>query len=226
MDNATLFYIVGGALAASAVLVSFLGLRVQSFPGRMGPVVVAWFVLLVGGATTLAVLHAQDEEKAKAKESTEESSLLERESDEGAASEAAQKATSTKEEGSKQPPAGGNGAAATKGAGQHGPKAKAKGKPAAEAATTLQLAADPAAIAFDKTSLTAKAGKVTIDFNNPAPLEHDVAIEQGGKQIAVSELVTQGKTSVTADLAPGTYTFLCTVPGHAEAGMQGTLTVK
>jgi len=31
---------------------------------------------------------------------------------------------------------------------------------------------------------------------------------------------------VTANLAPGTYTFLCTVPGHAQAGMEGTLTVK
>ena len=57
-------------------------------------------------------------------------------------------------------------------------------------------------------------------------LEHDVAIEQNGKQIAVSQLIASGKTSVSADLAPGTYTFLCTVPGHAEAGMEGTLTVK
>ena len=66
---------------------------------------------------------------------------------------------------------------------------------------------------------------MTIDFTNPAALEHNVAIEQNGEQIAVSELVAKGKTSVSADLAPGTYTFLCTVPGHAEAGMEGTLTV-
>jgi uncharacterized cupredoxin-like copper-binding protein len=67
---------------------------------------------------------------------------------------------------------------------------------------------------------------VTIEFNNPAPIEHDVAIEKEGKEIAVSELISEAETSVSAELEPGTYTFLCTVPGHAEAGMEGTLTVK
>lgn len=94
------------------------------------------------------------------------------------------------------------------------------------AATTLQLSASPTKIAFDTTKLSSQAGKVTIDFTNPSALEHDVAIEQNGKQIAISETIAEGETSVTADLEPGAYTFLCTVPGHAEAGMQGTLTVR
>jgi len=97
---------------------------------------------------------------------------------------------------------------------------------AAKAPTTLQLAASPTKIAYDTTELTAKAGKVTIDFDNPAAVEHDVAIEQNGNEIAKSALISEGKTSVTAELEPGTYTFLCTVPGHAEAGMEGTLTIQ
>ena len=91
---------------------------------------------------------------------------------------------------------------------------------------TLQLAASPTEIAYDTTELSSEPGEVTIDFTNPAALEHDVAIEKDGKEIAGSDLIAEGKTSVTADLGPGTYTFLCTVPGHAEAGMEGTLTVK
>ena len=97
---------------------------------------------------------------------------------------------------------------------------------AAKVSSTLQLAASPTTIAYDTTALTAKAGKVTIDFDNPAAIEHDVAIEQDGNEIAKSALISEGKTSVTAELEPGTYTFLCTVPGHAEAGMEGTLTIQ
>jgi plastocyanin len=96
----------------------------------------------------------------------------------------------------------------------------------AQASTTLKLAADPAALAFDKESLTAKAGKVTIDFENPAPLEHNVVIEQDGKELAGFEPITEGEESVSAELEPGTYTYYCSVPGHREAGMEGTLTVK
>lgn len=106
------------------------------------------------------------------------------------------------------------------------PAAAAPAKKAKGPGGTLQLAASPTEIAFDTKELSSRPGKVTIEFTNPATLEHDVAIEQGGKQIAVSETIGKGKTSVSADLAPGTYTFLCTVPGHAEAGMEGTLAVK
>lgn len=98
--------------------------------------------------------------------------------------------------------------------------------PASGPGGTLKLAADPTQIAFDTTKLSSKPGKVTIDLDNPAALEHDVAIEQEGKTIAVSDRITEDETSVTAELAPGEYTFLCTVPGHAEAGMEGTLTVE
>jgi cytochrome c biogenesis factor len=65
MSNGDLFYFFGILLAASAVLVSFVALRFEKFPGRAAPVVVLWFVVLVGGATTFSVLHAQDEEKHK-----------------------------------------------------------------------------------------------------------------------------------------------------------------
>jgi hypothetical protein len=57
MDNETLFFTIGPLLAVSAVVVSFIGLRFANFPGRFTPLVVLWFVVLVGGATTFAVLH-------------------------------------------------------------------------------------------------------------------------------------------------------------------------
>jgi hypothetical protein len=69
MDNGTLFYIVGPLLAVSAVVISFLGLRFEKFPGRFAPLVFIWFAILVGGATTLAVLHSKDEESHKEQES-------------------------------------------------------------------------------------------------------------------------------------------------------------
>jgi len=95
-------------------------------------------------------------------------------------------------------------------------------------ASTLKFEADPnGQLAYTTTSATAKAGKVTIDFNNPQALTHDVAIESSsGEEIGKTELVADGSDSTTVDLKPGTYTFYCSVPGHREAGMEGTLTVK
>ncbi len=69
MSNEILFYVFGIALAVSAVLVSIAGLRMKDFPGKAFPVVVLWFAILVGGATTFAVLHAKDE-KATTKSSS------------------------------------------------------------------------------------------------------------------------------------------------------------
>jgi plastocyanin len=93
-------------------------------------------------------------------------------------------------------------------------------------ATTLKLAAVPAALAFDKDSLTAKAGEVTIDFDNPSPIPHNVVIEEDGKELAGFEPITESEKAASADLKAGTYTYYCSVPGHREAGMEGTLTVK
>jgi len=68
MDNETLFYIVGPALAVSAVVFAFIGLRFESFPGRFAPLVALWFIVLVGATTTFAVLHSKDEEVKKEQE--------------------------------------------------------------------------------------------------------------------------------------------------------------
>ncbi|MGH2962210.1 MAG: plastocyanin/azurin family copper-binding protein [Solirubrobacterales bacterium] len=99
---------------------------------------------------------------------------------------------------------------------------------AAEAgAANLELSApEDGTLAFDTDELEAEAGEVTIGFDNPATIEHDVAIEGDGDEIAKSDLVSEGPTEVSADLEPGEYAFYCSVPGHREGGMEGTLTVR
>jgi hypothetical protein len=64
MSNETIFFILGPLLAVSAVTVSLVGLRVKSFPGKAMPLVILWFVILIGGTTTFGVLHSQEEQKA------------------------------------------------------------------------------------------------------------------------------------------------------------------
>ncbi|HWB55808.1 MAG TPA: plastocyanin/azurin family copper-binding protein [Gaiellaceae bacterium] len=92
--------------------------------------------------------------------------------------------------------------------------------------TTLALAADPdGALAFDKTSLEASSGEVTIDLTNDSSTPHNVEVEGMGVE-EVSDTITGSTTSLTVTLEPGTYEFYCAVPGHREAGMEGTLTVQ
>jgi plastocyanin len=102
---------------------------------------------------------------------------------------------------------------------------EAEGKPAGSAALDFEAASS--GLAYSSDTATSKAGKVTINFTNPQPLTHDVAIEDSaGETIGKTELVAEGSDSEVVDLKPGKYTFYCTVPGHREAGMEGTLTVK
>jgi plastocyanin len=95
-------------------------------------------------------------------------------------------------------------------------------------AETISLSADPSgAFAFEQTSLSAQAGNATIDFDNPAPIGHDVCVEDpSGNEVGCSDVVTDDKTSLTVNLEPGSYTFYCSVDGHRAGGMEGTLTVK
>lgn len=95
-------------------------------------------------------------------------------------------------------------------------------------AQTLALAADPSgALAYDTDTLTANAGKVAIDFTNDSPVGHDVVInDPSGKEVAATPTITGDSAVAEFDAKPGTYTFYCSLPGHEEAGMKGTLTVK
>lgn len=99
--------------------------------------------------------------------------------------------------------------------------------PSSGAGSSLTLTADPGgALKFDTTTLSAKAGTVTITLDNPSSVPHAIAVEGDGVD-QDGETVQEGGTStVTVTLKAGTYTFYCPVPGHEAAGMKGTLTVS
>ena len=91
----------------------------------------------------------------------------------------------------------------------------------------LKISADPGgALKFDKTELTAKAGKVTITMDNPSDVPHAVEIEGNGVE-EEGETVGKGEKSIaTGDLKAGTYDFYCPVGNHRAEGMKGKLTVQ
>ena len=94
-------------------------------------------------------------------------------------------------------------------------------------AGTVKLAADPSGgLSYDTKQLSAKAGRVTIAFTNAASLEHNVTIAQGATQLGATPTFSGGTRTLMLNLKPGTYTFYCSVPGHRQSGMEGTLHVS
>lgn len=119
--------------------------------------------------------------------------------------------TTTTETGS----AASNGAASKEGGGSGG--------------SEIHIEAAESGLAFAEDAMTAEAGKnVALHFTNPQPIGHDVDIEDAsGEEIAETDVITEGDDSTTiANLKPGKYTYYCSVPGHREGGMEGTLTVE
>ena len=107
------------------------------------------------------------------------------------------------------------------------PAGGASSAPSAGAGSRLSLSADPSGkLAFDRKTLQAKAGKVTIVMKNPAPLSHNVSLEGPGVDKEGQTVAKGGTSTVSASLKAGSYTFYCSVPGHRQAGMVGKLTVK
>lgn len=95
------------------------------------------------------------------------------------------------------------------------------------ASSNVQLSADSSGqLKFDKASLSAKAGNVTITMDNPSPVQHAIAVEGNGVDKDGTTVGTGGKSTVTVALKPGKYEFYCPVDGHKAAGMKGELTVK
>jgi plastocyanin len=194
MDE-TLFYAFGIALVLSALALSALGFRSESFPPSRVVLagVVAYFMALVGATTTFAVLNARDEQRKRDAEQAEAAATV---------------------------PAGGEQTTTTTGT-----TTTAEAAQGAKETLKVSSPADGSTV-FEPSKLTAKAGSVTIDYDNPSPVDHSIAIEGGGETLDESEIAADTTLTASADLEPGRFVYYCTVPGHREAGMVGTLTVK
>ncbi len=122
-----------------------------------------------------------------------------------------------------------NGTTTTETNGEAGNGAATNGGGGGGASSAIQVEADPGGgLAYTTDLLEAKAGNLTIDFTNPQPVAHDVRVEDsGGADLGGTEVITDSEESATVKgLKPGQYVFYCSVPGHREAGMEGTLTVE
>jgi plastocyanin len=206
----TAFHILGGLLALWAVILSALGVMRHDFPGK-GPgqaIVMAITVLLVAGAVGSAIGTAKNEPKGE-----EES---------GSGIKAGPEGTSEPEQG------GGTAAPGTgSDAGQEPGGEGQNAKPGGTIKTLLLKADANGMLRFDKDALSAPAGHVRITMTNPSPIEHNVALEGTGLPTKEGPVVaTNGSSEVEATVKAGTYTFYCSVDGHRQAGMEGTLTVK
>jgi len=94
----------------------------------------------------------------------------------------------------------------------------------------LSIPADPGGqLAYTVSAATAPAGPLEIDSVNESTVPHDIALQEGtdGPELGKGETVSGGGVSrISVDVRPGEYTFYCTLPGHREGGMEGTLTVR
>jgi plastocyanin len=212
------FYIAGGTLVAWALIVSLgLGLRKPDFPGNLAGqrAVGAITAVLVVAAASTAVITSEPPTASTAKAASPPPAA-------GApqAPEAPPAATASTPSPAPAPP--GKSPKATTGT-----PAPPSSPAAPKAATLLKLAANPAGqLSYNTKQLNAKAGQVSIDMTNMSPIEHNVTIAQGTTVLGESPTFVGGSKTLTVKLKPGTYTFFCSVPGHRQAGMEGTLTVS
>ena len=93
-------------------------------------------------------------------------------------------------------------------------------------AQVVEIDVAQSGFAFTKTTATASAGTVELKSMNPQSVSHDISIKGNGVDEHGNLVSGGGVSTVTVDLKPGTYTSYCSVPGHEQAGMKGTLTVS
>jgi plastocyanin len=79
--------------------------------------------------------------------------------------------------------------------------------------------------AFDPSDLTASQGD-TITATNDGELPHNYTIEANGDEVTSGDVDPGSSGELTVDVDPGDYDVICTIPGHAEQGMTGTITVE
>jgi plastocyanin len=107
--------------------------------------------------------------------------------------------------------------------------------PAVEKNGVLAISANPAGLlAYTVKAASATAGPITITMTNTSGVAHNLAIQVGnsgavqgsGAVLGATPISPSGTHALHLTLKAGVYTFYCQVPGHREAGMWGTLTVK
>jgi mono/diheme cytochrome c family protein len=106
-------------------------------------------------------------------------------------------------------------------------KAPGAGKPIAEQSGVLQIDADPTGqLAYVSNKATGTPGPVTFRMQNKSSVPHDLVVQ--GPGVDGKTPIGQGGATgeFKASLKAGSYTYFCSVDGHRQAGMQGTLTVR
>lgn len=204
------FYIAGGLLVAWALTLSLgIGLRKPDFPSSLGGqrAVMGVSVVLVLASVSTAVITSSV--PAKGSTTPTQTQAL-----------PAVPVVSA-------PVAAGTSNTSSEPTATTGTPAPASSPAASKAGSSLTLAADPAgALAYNTKQLSAKSGTVTITMTNMSPVEHDVAVAEGTKVLGATPVFKGGTMKLTLKLKPGKYVFYCTVPGHRQAGMEGTLNVS
>ena len=92
----------------------------------------------------------------------------------------------------------------------------------------VQLSADPSgALAYETDSLSGAGTNVQIAFTNDSGTPHDVRVEDAdGTDLGGTDTFAGSSETADLELEAGEYTFFCSVPGHRQAGMEGTLSVE
>jgi plastocyanin len=196
----TLFYWIGGILAILAVAVSFLGLRDKAFPGSRGAILgtLALFLVLVLGSATYAVVNARDEQEHRESEVAEEQEL---------AQEAEVEELEADETGGEGPDTASSGE---------------QGAAAGEAATEVGMDE----YSFDPADAVVATGDIVTAVNDGQTV-HNLTVLDGDEELGATEDVDPGQSGeLEVDFDPGDYEMICTIPGHADLGMDGTFTVE
>ena len=203
-------FVIGGAiLAAWAVIVALLGMR--GFPGNRGGerIAIAITVILFAGAVGSAIA---DQSKVGERRGPEIDKP-------GEGPEGAKPG---------EPTEGGAGGETAGGPAEPGAKDEGEQKGESGKPTALAIQADPnGELKFDKTTLTANSGQVTITMTNPSPVGHNIALRGNGVDEKGDVVQGNKKSTVEAAVEAGqSYEFYCSVVGHEQGGMKGTLNVK
>jgi plastocyanin len=220
------FYIAGGVLVAWALIVSLgLGMRIPDFPHTKAAEqgVIAVTVVLVMAAVGAAVITSGASTKTALASTTGGSSPQSPASGSAAPVSGAPPAPAARPVA----PATGAPAPAARPTATTGTPAPPSSPAHAAPSGPLMLAANPEGqLSYNTKQLSAHAGPVAITMTNMSPVEHNVTVAQGSTVLGATPTFKGGAKTLTLNLKPGTYTFYCSVPGHRQAGMEGTVSVS